>query len=806
MNLVVRSILVFIFCINFLSAQNNTGSANPAQLQPKSYFASIKGIVLDKETGEPLSGANVYLRQVQLGAATNRQGFFRIENVPFGRYTLVVEYMGYASKAILGINIQEKEPLDLNIIRLQQKPMSLQEIVVTPGAYSVMGNAARARVTLSEKDIKMMGWAEDVTRALERLPGVSSNDFSAKFNIRGGDVDEVLVQLDGMQIYDPFHQKDFAGGLFSTVDIEALGGVDLLTGGFGAEYGDRLSGVLNMKTQNAASGKSTSSIGISLINARAFSMGSADSNKITWLFSARRGFLDLLNSLMQDEFKLKPTYYDMLGKLAYKLNPKQTLTVYGFLATDAYRLHELEYEPQLLIPNKDYSDTRYGNNYGWLTLNSNFTPRLSARTIAYTAAISKDRRWDRLDNDPKAQFTQAYIKDGRSYHFWGFKQDWNWQLHPKLLVKFGADWKQQAVRYKYTHQIDYEYVSPQDSLVHYLSDYRADFSKNGWQSYGYFALRYQLFKPLIAEGGLRFDANSYYGEHMWSPRLNLVYMAGKNTFIRAGWGTYYQSQGIEQLQIQFRKTDYHSAQQSNQYSLGLEKQFSNGLQLRMEAYQKEMSHVPESYYTFANIDEFYPEARNDLFKVDIARANSKGIELYLKYDRGQKVSWWLSYVWAKAMENYSAINYPGKIEANPGQQPRPWDQRHTINADLNYHFSKKWDFSLSWQYHSGWPYTPFQVKRIQRTDGSWSYYHEFGIFNGKTYPSYQRLDARINRYYYLRGSRINTFLHIINLYNHKNILSYDHDIINPESDDYKVKIIEETWFGITPFLGVSWEF
>ena len=76
-----------------------------------------------------------------------------------------------------------------------------------------------------------------------------------------------------MQIYKPFHQKDFGGGLFSTIDIETLDGLDLLTGGFPADYGDRMSGVLDMTTQKAQEGEHQTSLGLSLMNMRAFSMG-----------------------------------------------------------------------------------------------------------------------------------------------------------------------------------------------------------------------------------------------------------------------------------------------------------------------------------------------------------------------------------------------------------------------------------------------------------------------------------------------------------------------------------------------------
>ena len=141
-----------------------------------------------------------------------------------------------------------------------------------------------------------------------------------------------------------------------------------------------------------------------------------------------------------------------------------------------------------------------------------------------------------------------------------------------------------------------------------------------------------------------------------------------------------------------------------------------------------------------------------------------------------------------------------------GLQPRPWDQRHTINVDVNYRPNLKWYWNFAWQYRSGWPYTDFQVKRIQREDDSYAYYHDYGTFNGSRYPAYHRLDVRINRNINTAKGKIIAFLHIINLYNRKNIYAYDHDIVKANSGGFRHIIVKETWFGLMPFAGISWEF
>lgn len=317
-------LIIFLISTHILKASESHISNKIINSPAEDANGTVSGVVLDKSTNKPLQGANIFVKGIRRGAVTNQNGKFIVSNIDPGSYTIVIEYIGYNSKNIKDVLVTAKVTLDLSTIQMVEHLIPLNEIIVTPGSYSIMGDIPSMRQTLTNEDIKMMGWAEDVTRAVQRIPGISSNDFSAKFNIRGGDADEVLVLLDGMQIYQPFHQKDFGGGLFSTIDIETLEGVDLLTGGFTADYGDRMSGVLNMKTKNPNEGERKTSIGFSLMNAGLFSMGTFDKHKVSWLFSVRRGYLDLLNKLMGNEFKLEPSYYDIFGKVNFKLSKSQT--------------------------------------------------------------------------------------------------------------------------------------------------------------------------------------------------------------------------------------------------------------------------------------------------------------------------------------------------------------------------------------------------------------------------------------------------------------------------------------------------
>jgi TonB dependent receptor-like, beta-barrel/CarboxypepD_reg-like domain/TonB-dependent Receptor Plug Domain len=794
---------------NLPAAENNKKADQPAIASAdsagKKSYGTIKGVVVDKATKKPLPGANVVMAGTRRGTTTNQDGVFTISKIESGKHALTFMHIGYTTEKYDNILVSANEIADIKIIEMEAEPIILKEMVVTPGSYSIMGNESSVRQTLTSEDIKIMGWAEDITRAVQRVPGISANDFSAKFNVRGGDVDEILVLLDGMQIYKPFHQKDFGGGLFSTVDIETISGLDLLTGGFTAEYGDRMSGVLDMKTKSAQTDKPQTSVGVSLMNARVFSLGSLKNDKGSWLFSARRGYLDVINTLTGNQFKLRPKYYDVLGKVDYKLSHNHSLSAHVFLADDSYKLDERIVEKGN-TPNIDYLNTKYGNNYGWLTLDSFFLPQLFARTLLYGGSVTQKRFRDLFDDDPSAHLNSHTVDDNRDFKLLGLKQDWSYEASKKFFLKFGVDVKRLDATFSYSRNIRNEFVTANHTLTYQADTLDVNRTQDGRQLGSYLSSRFQIFNPLTLETGLRYDYSSYTGDKLWSPRVGMVVSLSNATYVRAGWGYYYQSQNMDDLRIEFGENSYNPAELSKHYVLGFEHRFNNGIQFRAEGYLKRISRLQDYYVTFANIDEFFPETRDDLIKLVRDKATSKGLELYLKHDTGNKFSWWLSYVLSDATDHITDLQYTGPLLHRTGTLPRFWEQRHTANLDVNFRPNRKWHFNFAWQYRSGWPYTPFEVKRIARGDGTFAYYHDWGLFNSLRYPAYHRLDVRINRYFYSSRGKITAFLHIINAYNHENVNNYDFSIVEENADSFRYEIDTETWFPILPFIGVSWDF
>ncbi len=781
------SIVTFIFLIFNQLAWSQTTTA------------TIKGTVVDKKSGEPLPFVSVAVEGKNIGTATGENGFFKIEKLPAGNFTLIFTYLGFDKNRKENLRLEENQVLDLGKIEMTESELTLKEVTVSPGSFSVMGTLPLSRQSFTEKDIKNMSFAEDVTRAVSRLPGVSSNDFSSKFTVRGGENTEVLMSLDGMELYEPFHQRDFGGGLVSIVDIETVQSIDLLTGGFSAEFGNRQSGVFQMKTKEVADNQRHTSVGLSLAAARFYTDGKFAKNRGSYLFSARRGMLDFTFKLAGDD-ENTPVFYDGMAKVEYKLNEKHTISAHFLQAGD--RTSVRDSNPLAF----DIYDTKYGNTYFWLNLKSFFAPKIFAKTMFFGGQVTHFRE-GAADKNEIADKKVFQIKDVRDYHFFGIKQDWNWDVSENFFLKTGFEARQLNANYDYFFHITDWRINAYDSLVFINNTIDIDKKPSGQQANIYVTGKFLALPKLFIETGFRYDFTSYSNDKLFSPRVSAAYAFSKNTFLRAAWGRYFQTQFINNLDVQHGNDEFDPAELSTHYVLGFEHQFKKGIQLRLEAYFKDISRLSPTFQNMRDPWEVFLETRNDVTKLEFRGASAKGIEVFLKYDVGKKWSYWFSYALAEALEDIKSIELEGALTKRFGKLPRQNNQCHTVYADVNFRPNRRWHFSTAWQYYVGFPRTSTSFAAAVLPSGEMHYYQINNVFRAGELPAYHRMDLRTNRHFQLKKGKISAFVHVINLYNRQNLRKYGRDVVMDETtgqyvveDDYKY------WFGITPIGGLSWEF
>lgn len=602
-------LIIFMFNSSILSASSSSLSTS----------FQISGTVIDIETKSPIVGANIALMTRYGGAIADKDGKFIIRNLSRGMYQLQVSHVGYENKLVDSLNLIDSDIVDL-LIELKKKPVSVKGITVTPGLYSIMGNEPAAKQILSRKVIETRPQlSEDLFRAVQRLPGMTFNDFSAKFNVRGGEQDEVLISIDGMELYEPFHLKDVDGGVLSITDLAAVEGVDMMTGGYPADFGDRMSGIFNIKSKNPDSEYKRIELGLSLLNARFLSEGTFADNKGSWLISGRRGYMDLIFKIAGTDNELQPRYYDFYSKLKYELSKTNILVASVLHADDKLRYQGVD---------EDIGDTvnsSYGNSYFWLTLYSTLGSKLTGRTMGYVGKVNNNRKGQLYNLD--LGIIETKVDDDRKFDLQGFKSDWEYEFSNNFLVKAGFDYKHMSADYNYSGNVfKYSIYDYGGGPVYQLDNIDSNIvlvDTKGEKLSGYLSNRVRIIKPITAEVGVRYDHASYSGDDILSPRANLVVNFSPKTSIKLGWGYFYQIQRVDEISVQDGETDFYEAPRAKHYVVGLEHIFDTGEEFRLQVFYKKYDFLRPAYKnTFGELASF-PEFEEDRVKVNFNGKTSK---------------------------------------------------------------------------------------------------------------------------------------------------------------------------------------
>lgn len=764
----------------------------------------IQGEVVENGDGSPIPLVNILLKGHKTGAATDLDGNFYIPALPLGLYDLDISCLGFETKVLENVRVDSEETVNLEV-GLKPAVFHLQDVTVTPGTFAFMENSTTTPQTMSREDIESVGQlGEDIYRAINRLPGLSSGDYSAQFSVRGGNNDETLVLMDGLELYEPFHMKDFNEGALSIIDVDAIEGVELMTGGFTAEYGNKTSGVLNISSRKSNGDHNLYGLSLSMMNAKVFYDGKLNNKGDSWYFSARRGYMDLVFKMMNETGMPIPLYYDTFLKLNYRLNPKHKLTFSILHAGDTMFMDNDELDGDGY---KMRLDSRYDNSYIWATLNSVVAPKLVAESVFSFGNISKDRsgRNYGVGDNSDIDFN---VRDNQYFNVFNAKQNWMYDYSERMLFKTGWDLKFLGSEYQYKKSDRDPVYDPVEDIIRdeiFRTEY--DFHKEGYILGVYLSNRVKLTDPLTCELGLRYDYADWTNNSNLNPRINAAYKLADRSYFRAGWGIYSQFHGLQDLNIQDNSNKFYPAEKSNQWTAGLEHFFGFGTQMRLEGYYKRTTDICPSQRNWTNDIEFFPEMGHDRILVFPELITSRGVELYLRHNFGQKLTFSGSYALAYVDEEVDRIEISSDnvIDASYDKKhPHPNDQRHTVNLEGTYRPNRKWSFNLSYAYHTGWPYT-FETLRVNEdSEGNYRYEYTPNKLYSDRLPAYQRLDMRITRRIQMRSGHLRLFAEAINLTNHTNIYGYDYDPVEEDDGSFSMNKDHQAWFGLIPSLGISW--
>jgi hypothetical protein len=623
----------------------------------------------------------------------------------------------------------------------------------------------------------------DAQRAIAWQAGLASGDRSAAFSVRGGEANEVLILLDGQEIYDPFHLKHFQR-FSGIIDSQAVGGARLFSEAFPAEYGDRMSGVVDLSSSVPGTPGSVF-VGSDFLNSRLMADGRFGEGPGHWLISGRAWYPDaVVRTTDRENEGFRPSYYDLLGKAQARLGGRNVLTGHFLAARDDVDFTDPDGEESV--------NAASGTRYAWLTLSTLWSPRLDSRTVVSYGRIRSERT-GRIDED--GEFV-ASVEDGRALSVLGLTQDWTFRPFERLLFKWGISGKRLESAYEYFSRSEAGPPLAEPGGVVPPPERAFDLVASGRQLGGYAAAQFRPLAALTVETGLRWDRQSHTGERQVSPRMGLVRALGPSSRIRAAWGRFYQSQGVHELQIEDGLPEFFPAQLAEHWTVAYEREIAGGWTLRADAYLKRMSGLRPRFENLFNPFELLPEFEPDRVRIEPERGEAKGLDLTLARRAGGPVGWWAAYS-RSAVED--VIDGRGV--------PRGWDQPHAFRFGLDYRRGETLEVGLAGEYHTGWPTTSVGARAVQDADGSVAFEPALGPRNGDRFPPYHRLDLRVGRHFRIGRGRLTIVAEITNLYDRANVCCVEDVELRPQPDgSVRVEREDGLWLPRVPSLGLTWRF
>ncbi len=658
-------------------------------------------------------------------------------------------------------------------------PPELETLTVTASRYVLWSNS---QFLLDQRAIQALpDLGEDPVRSVQRLPGAAASGLSTRSHFRGGQHNENGIYLNGLKLLDPFHIRDYHS-IFSAIDAHAIAGVEAYTGGFPADYGDQMSGVMLFNTVIPEEARH-SEIGISVYNTSLLTSGHTADGRRDWLLSARDSNLDrTLNNDLGE-----PDYFDIFASAGIELTPEQRL-VFNALYADDQVLIITEDDPAEL--EQSLSNTR--SEQYWLTLESAWTADLFSQTVLYWQHLENSRVAEA--NDPERVI--AAVSDWRDADVLGLAQNWRYGGWVDHVLQWGWVLRDESAHYDYRSQAEYRGLFEEFPGIENPRVSVIETAPQG-SSYGLFLSdRWQITPDLGVEAGLRWDRQTYTGAakgSQISPRLSLGYRLNEATTLRFTWGRYYQSQAIQELQVEDGIDHYFRPQRADHWIAGLQRDLGNGWRMRIETYLKDYQPLSPRFENLFDPLALIPELAPDRVRLDPASARARGIEITLDYE-GEELDAWTSVAWSKATDRIRGRN-----------QDRSWDQTWAIQGGLAWRHGP-WEIGAAFNVHTGWPTTPLYLDILVDEDDEPIYVPLPGPRNSERFRTFAQLDFRVSRAWELPRGKLSAFFEVTNLSNRANPCCVDYDIDEDADGNVYLDGTVEHWLPIIPAVGVLWEF
>ncbi|MDR0363625.1 MAG: TonB-dependent receptor [Bacteroidales bacterium] len=699
---------------------------------------SIKGTVRDADTKETLIGANVYLKESLNGMSTDINGRFEIKERQ-GYYILACSFIGYIEfEQAISLNKDLTIDIDLN-------PSSFMGETVEIVGGRVDQNVRSAEVGLIELPMKrierlpVLFGEPDILKTIQLLPGIQSGgEGSNSFYVRGGGADQNLILLDDATVYNPSHLF----GFFSVFNSDIVNSADILKAGIPAEYGGRMSSVLNITAKEGDLQNYRADIGVGLISARAKIEGFIQKDKSSFILAGRRTYVDVFLKPFSKGTNFEGVgyyFYDLNGKLSFHLSEKDHVFVGGYYGKDVFNFQQKDDVMGVhMYWNNAFASVRWVHFF-----KPDFYLNTSVIFTDYKFAIDAN----------ESVFDMRLFSGVQD---WTAKSHLVWQSNTLNKVKMGMDY----IFHTFTpssamansNEVGFDLGDPQKMYAHDFST----FIQHEWDPLSWLKILYGVRYNYFAQVGpfTRYQIDDIYNMnnidstlygresivsdyHTVDPRINMRFQLDRTKSIKTSYTLNHQSVNLAAMStstlpmdVWFPSTELVKPQKSHQFSLGYFQNFMNNtIETSVEAYYKLMDNLIE-FQTGANVANALKTNYDWLFTY--GKGNSYGIEFFINKTAG-KFTGWIGYTLSWTTRNFDDIMNGKTFYAR-------FDRRHDVSILLSYKLNDQWDFSAVWVFASGNASTIpaafyFMEGRIIT---------EWGDYNAWRMPNYHRLDLSAN--------------------------------------------------------------
>ena len=746
---------------------------------------SLSGNIKNAETGEFLIGASILIKEMKgVGASSNAYGFYSL-TMPQGTYTVIVQYIGYTSRID---TIAFDADRTFNFV-LTPEPVSVGEVVVTGERSNV--NVVSTEMSASKLEVKriqsipvLLG-ERDILKTIQLLPGIkSAGEGSTGFYARGGGIDQNLIVLDEAPVYNSSHLL----GFLSVFNSDAIKDVKVMTGAIPAEYGGRLSSVLDIRTNDGNSKEYKATGGIGLLASRLTVEGPIVKDEGSFIISGRRTYADLFLKLSSDTTINRASlyFYDLNAKANYTLGEKDRVFASGYFGRD----------------NFDYPNAfgfSWGNETGTLRWNHIFADNLFSNTSLIYSNYS-------YSNTIGAGTSQFVITSG--IQDYSLKSDLQYFFASQNTVKFGFS----SIYHTF---LPGTVTAGSTSFTNSLTIEH----RYAWENGAYFSHEIELFPGLKTIYGLRysvftlvgpahvstFDENgdvatsTVYGAGdviksytSLEPRVAINVLLNETSSIKASYIRTAQYLHLLSNSVTTNPSDLWvpssnnvKPQAADQVALGYFRNFEeNEYEASVELYYKNMSNQID-YKNGADL-ALNPNVEALL---RYGRGWSYGAELLVRKRYGH-LSGWVGYTLSRTQEQVGDIN-------NGQPYPARQDRTHDISVVVIYDHSKTWTFSATWVYNTGNAVT-FPSGNYPLEGRVVPFYTER---NGYRMPAYHRLDLSAT---WTLGPKSNLSFSVYNVYNRMN--AYAITFRRDPNDPKRTQAVQTTFFPFIPSVMYNFTF